>query len=112
MAFEAPALLWLPAGLEGDLQVEAGAQGYLVAVSEDFLTKTVAGSAEALHLRRTIDRLVLLTSGQVAEAFGAVTYCCDALVREIRVSGSWHDDDDVVACPAALSASVAFGHVR
>ena len=28
------------------------------------------------------------------------------------VSGSWHDDDDVVACPAALSASVAFGHVR
>jgi hypothetical protein len=67
VAFEAPALLWLPAGLEGDLQVEAGAQGYLVEVSEDFLTKTVAGSAEALHLRRTIDRLVLLTSGQVAE---------------------------------------------
>ena len=66
VAFEAPALLWLPAGLEGDLQVEAGAQGYLVAVSEDFLTKTVASSAEALHLRRTIDRLVLLTSGQVA----------------------------------------------
>ena len=87
VAFEAPALLWLPAGLEGDLQVEAGAQGYLVAVSEDFLTKTVAGSAEALHLRRTIDRLVLLTSGQVAEAFGAVTYCCDALVREIRSPG-------------------------
>ena len=112
VAFEAPALLWLPAGLEGDLQVEAGAQGYLVAVSEDFLTKTVAGSAEALHLRRTIDRLVLLTSGQVAEAFGAVTYCCDALVREVRSPRSWHDDDDVVACPAALSASVAFGHVR
>ena len=25
---------------------------------------------------------------------------------------SWHDDDDVVACPAALPASVALGHFR
>jgi AraC family transcriptional regulator, transcriptional activator of pobA len=87
VAFEAPALLWLPADLEGDLQVEAGAQGYLIAVSEDFLTKTVAGSAEALHLRRTIDRLVLLTAGQVEEAFNAVANCCDTLVRELHFPG-------------------------
>ena len=44
--FKAPALLWLPGELEGDLQVEAGAQGYFVAVSEDLLTRTVAGSPE------------------------------------------------------------------
>ena len=56
--FEAPAVLWLPGDVEGDLQVEAGAQGYFIAVSEDLLTRTVAGSAEALHLRRTTDRLV------------------------------------------------------
>ena len=31
-----------------------------MAISEDLLTKTVASSAEALHLRRTIDRLVML----------------------------------------------------
>jgi hypothetical protein len=47
--FEAPALLWLPCEVEGDLQVEAGARGYLIAVSEDLLTRTVAGSPEALH---------------------------------------------------------------
>ncbi|MBR1266048.1 helix-turn-helix domain-containing protein [Bradyrhizobium sp. AUGA SZCCT0222] len=87
VAFEAPALLWLPADLEGDLQVEAGAQGYLIAISEDFLTKTVAGSAEALHLRRTIDRLVLLKAGQVGEAFNAVIHGCDALVRELHSPG-------------------------
>jgi AraC family transcriptional activator of pobA len=87
VAFEAPALLWLPAGLEGDLQVEAGAQGYLIAVSEDFLTRTVAGSAEALHLRRTIDRLVLLTAGQVEDAFRAVINCSDTLVRELHFPG-------------------------
>ena len=87
VAFEAPALLWLPADLEGDLQVEAGAQGYLIAISEDFLTKTVAGSAEALHLRRTIDRLVLLKAGQVGEAFNAVIHGCDTLVRELHSPG-------------------------
>jgi AraC family transcriptional activator of pobA len=87
VAFEAPALLWLPADLEGDLQVEAGAQGYQIAVSDDFLTKTVAGSAEALHLRRTIDRLVLLTAGQIEGAFGAITHCCDTLVRELHFPG-------------------------
>ena len=57
-------MLWLPGEVEGDLQVEAGAQGYFVAVSEDLLTRTVAGSAEALHLRRTIDRLVILSGAQ------------------------------------------------
>jgi AraC-like DNA-binding protein len=87
VAFEAPALLWLPADLEGDLQIEAGAQGYLIAVSEDFLTRIVAGSAEALHLRRTIDRLVLLTAGQVEGTFNAITTSCDTLVRELQSPG-------------------------
>ena len=98
VAFEAPALLWLPADLEGDLQVEAGAQGYLVAISEDFLTKTVAGSAEALHLRRTIDRLVLLKAAQVGEVFNAVVHGCDALVRELH-------------SPARGSATMMSSHV-
>jgi AraC family transcriptional regulator, transcriptional activator of pobA len=87
VAFEAPALLWLPADLEGDIKVEAGTQGYLIAVSEDFLTRTVASSAEALHLRRTIDRLVLLTAGQVEDAFSAINHCCDTLVRELHFPG-------------------------
>ncbi|WP_305710611.1 helix-turn-helix domain-containing protein [Bradyrhizobium sp.] len=82
--FEAPALLWLPGGVEGDVQVEAGTRGYFVAVSEDLLTRTVAGSAEALHLRRTTDRLVILSGAQIAGALGAVTNSCAMLVRELR----------------------------
>ncbi|HEY0566570.1 MAG TPA: helix-turn-helix domain-containing protein [Xanthobacteraceae bacterium] len=82
--FEAPALLWLPGEIEGDLQVEAGSQGYLVAISEDLLTRTVAGSAEALHLRRTTNRLVMLSGAQIDGALEAVTNSCDMLVRELR----------------------------
>ena len=82
--FEAPALLWLPCEVEGDLQVEAGARGYLVAVSEDLLTRTVAGSPEALHLRRTTDRMVMLSGAQIDGALGAVTNSCAMLVRELH----------------------------
>jgi AraC family transcriptional regulator, transcriptional activator of pobA len=82
--FAAPALLWLPAEVEGDLKVEAGGQGYFVAVSEDLLTRTVAGSPEALHLRRTTDRLVMLSGAQIDGALGAITNSCDMLVRELR----------------------------
>lgn len=82
--FAAPALLWLPSGVEGDLKLEAGAQGYFVAVSEDLLTRTVAGSPEALHLRRTTDRLVMLSGAQIEGALGAVTNSCDMLVQELR----------------------------
>jgi AraC family transcriptional activator of pobA len=82
--FEAPALLWLPGEIEGDLQVEAGAQGYFVAISDDLLTRTVAGSAEALHLRRTTNRLIMLSGTQIDGALDAVTNSCDMLVRELR----------------------------
>jgi AraC-like DNA-binding protein len=85
VAFEAPALVWLPSDIEGELQVEAGAQGYLLSISEDFLIRTVAGSAEALHLRRTLDRLVLLRAAQLEAALDASAHCCGALVRELKL---------------------------
>jgi AraC-like DNA-binding protein len=87
VAFEAPALLWLPGDVEADLQVQAGATGYLVAISEDFLTRIAAGSAEALHLRRTIDRFVMLSGRQIDGAFEAVADSCATLVRELRTPG-------------------------
>ena len=84
MAFAAPTLVWLPADTEATLRVEAGATGHLISVSEDLLTRTVASSPEALHLRRTVDRLVLLDGGQHDGAFRAVLESCDAIVRELR----------------------------
>ena len=87
VAFEAPALLWLPGNVEADLQVQAGATGYLVAISEDFLTRIAAGSAEALHLRRTIDRFVMLSGDQLDDALQAITGSCATLVRELHTPG-------------------------
>jgi AraC family transcriptional activator of pobA len=87
LAFSGPALLWLPGSVDGNIQVEAGAQGFLVAISEDLLIKTVASSAEALHLRRTIDRFVMLDGPQIAPAFEAIVRSCDTLVGELRTPG-------------------------
>ncbi|OYU88869.1 MAG: hypothetical protein CFE29_15010 [Bradyrhizobiaceae bacterium PARB1] len=87
IAFGSPTLLWLPCDHDGSLQVEAGAQGYLVAVSDDLLTQTIAGSAEALHLRRTIDRLVLLEGAKTSEGFAAIAASCSMLVGELAIPG-------------------------
>lgn len=84
IAFEAPALLWLPGGVDAHLQVQAGATGHLVAISEDFLTRIVSGSAEALHLQRTIDRFVMLSGSQIENAFEAIADSCATLVRELH----------------------------
>ncbi|HWM84015.1 MAG TPA: helix-turn-helix domain-containing protein [Pseudolabrys sp.] len=84
LAFAAPTLVWLPADTEAVLQVEAGAAGHLVSVSEDLLTRTMASSPEALHLRRTVDRLVLLDGRQHDGAFSAVVRSCGAIVHELR----------------------------
>lgn len=85
--FDGPAALWLPGEIEGDLEVQAGTRGYLLAISEDLLTRTIAGSAEALHLRRTIDRLSMLSGRQIEQAFDAIGNSCDMLVRELRTPG-------------------------
>src|SRR5262245_23376638 len=50
VALEAPALLWLPGGIDAAVDVGPGAHGFLLSVEDDFLIKIVAGNAEALHL--------------------------------------------------------------
>ncbi|WP_398466973.1 AraC family transcriptional regulator [Tardiphaga sp.] len=85
--FGAPSLLWLPCGYEGMLQVEAGAQGYLLTVTDDLLTQTIAGSAEALHLRRTVDRLVLLEDAKASQGFAAMSASCAMLTFELATPG-------------------------
>lgn len=85
--FGAPSLLWLPCSYEGTLQVEAGAQGYLLTVTDDLLTQTIAGSAEALHLRRTVDRLVLLEDAKASQGFAAMSASCAMLTFELATPG-------------------------
>ncbi len=87
IAFQSPALLWLPCDYDSSLQIEAGAQGYLVTVTDDLLTQTIAGSAEALHLRRTIDRLVLLEGAKTSEGFAAIAASCSMQASELATPG-------------------------
>lgn len=87
IAFKAPAMLWLPSDLEGSLQVEAGGRGSFIAISEDFLTRTVASSPEAIQLRRTIDRFVLIGDDRIQPARDAIAASCLALRRELRTPG-------------------------
>lgn len=87
VSFGGPALLWLPSDLDGHIRAEAGARGAFIAIPDDLLTKTIAGSAEALHLRRTVDRFAILDSPQTAKAFGAIAASCDALVHELHTPG-------------------------
>ena len=69
VALEAPALLWLPGSIEATVEVGPGAHGFLLSVDDDFLIKIVAGNAEALHLRRTTERVALVAG----EALAAVS---------------------------------------
>jgi AraC family transcriptional activator of pobA len=87
IAFQSPTLLWLPCDYDGSVQIEAGAQGHLVAVTDDLLTQTIAGSAEALHLRRTVDRLVLLEGAKTSKGFAAITASCSMLASELAMPG-------------------------
>lgn len=87
VAFEGPAVLWLPSETEGELQVQAGARGYVVSISDDVLTRTVAGSAEAIHLRRTTDRLVMLSGSQIKPVFNPIAHACEMLVAELKTPG-------------------------
>ena len=84
VAFAAPALIWLPSDVDAHLQVQAGTAGYLVSISEDFLTRIVAGSAEALHLQRNINRFAMLSGAQIDGEFAGVAASCATLVRELH----------------------------
>src|SRR4051812_13038699 len=45
VALQAPALLWLPGGLDATVEVGPGAHGFLLSVDDDFLIRIVAGHA-------------------------------------------------------------------
>lgn len=85
IAFGDPAALWLPGDVEGELRTDAGARGFLVAISEEMLTQTIAASAEALHLRRALDSFMLLDAERIAPALQALQQSCTMLVDELRM---------------------------
>ncbi|BAT61515.1 transcriptional activator FtrA [Variibacter gotjawalensis] len=87
LALSAPALLWLPSAAESELRLEAGARGYLISVTDDFLARATATAAEAVHLRRVMRRVVPFTAEQARGAIASVTPICRALLCEQQTPG-------------------------
>ena len=87
VAIEAPTLLWLPGNLDATIEASAGAQGLLLSVDDDLLIRIVAGSAEALDLRRTTDRVALISGEMLAPQADAIGESCRAIAAELRAPG-------------------------
>lgn len=84
IALDAPSLLWLPGGLDASLDVGPGADGFLLSIDDDFLIRIVAGHAEALHLRRTTERVALVAADALRPCGDAIAASCRAIVAELR----------------------------
>jgi AraC family transcriptional activator of pobA len=87
VALEAPALLWLPGSIDATVEVGPGAHGFLLSVDDDFLIKIVAGHAEALHLRRTTERVALISGEALPPALDTILQSCSSVVAELRTPG-------------------------
>ena len=87
VALEAPALLWLPGSIDATVEVGPGAHGFLLSVDDDFLIKIVAGNAEALHLRRTTERVALIAGEAIPPYLDTIAESCRAVVAELRTPG-------------------------
>jgi AraC family transcriptional regulator, transcriptional activator of pobA len=87
VALEAPSLLWLPGGIDATVEVGPGAHGFLLSVEDDFLIKIVAGNAEALHLRRTTERVALVAGEALPPFLDTIAESCRAIVTELRMPG-------------------------
>jgi AraC family transcriptional regulator, transcriptional activator of pobA len=84
VALAAPTLLWLPGSLDATVEAGPGAEGFLLSIDDDFLIKVVAGHAEALHLRRTIQRVALIADDALPPNLDAIAGSCRAIVAELR----------------------------
>jgi len=104
VALEAPALLWLPGSIDATVEVGPGAHGFLLSVDDDFLIKIVAGNAEALHLRRTTERVALIAASAISRHDRAI------MPRHrggAAHAGLWRWDADLLAFAVAVFAALA-----
>ena len=99
VALQAPSLLWLPGGLDATVEAGPGAHGFLLSVDDDFLIKIVAGHAEALHLRRTTERMPSRFLLDTVEALAGVVDP-DAPFRTGRLDAE--TDEAVSSQPSAV----------
>lgn len=87
VALQAPSLLWLPGSIDATVEAGPGADGFLLSVDDDFLIKIVAGHAEALHLRRTTERVALISGEALPPVLDTIVQSCASVVAELRTPG-------------------------
>jgi AraC family transcriptional regulator, transcriptional activator of pobA len=87
VTLQSPALLWLPNNLDASIETGAGADGFLLSIDDDFLTRIIAGCAEALHLRRGTDGATLIDGEMPAAHLHDIAQSCRAISGELRTPG-------------------------
>ena len=81
---EAPSILWLPSKTAQAIQVSAGSRGHLLGVDEDFVTRAVADSPNAMNLRRAADRILTVSADRLAGLVKTVAHSFAAIEHEVR----------------------------
>lgn len=82
--FPAPSLLWLPSHAVKTIRVDAGARGYMLSATDEFLTRTISNAPEGALLRHTVNRTVLLRAPLVEGRADEIAHSFQALAREVR----------------------------
>ncbi|WP_144161285.1 helix-turn-helix transcriptional regulator [Paraburkholderia sp. BCC1885] len=89
---EAPALLWIPVGINDYLRASPGASCVLLTLSSELAREAIGKNAEAVHLRYLVDRLVIVDGIVSGEALDDLSYSFHAALREVQRAerGSWN----------------------
>ena len=79
-----PSLLWVPSHAATTVRVNAGARGYMLSASDDFLTRTISSAQEGTLLRRAMNRAILLPAKSLNDRAEEISHSFQALAREVR----------------------------
>ena len=79
-----PSLLWLPSYAVTTVRVNAGARGYTLSASDDFLTRTISSVQEGALLRHAMNRIILLPAQTLKDRAEEIGHSFQALAREVR----------------------------
>ena len=80
-----PSLVWLPSHAASAVRVHAGARGYMLSASNDFLMRTISSAQEGALLRPVMNRIVVLTAPILRDRAEEIANSFKALTREVQM---------------------------
>jgi AraC-like DNA-binding protein len=79
-----PSLVWLPSHATRAVRVHAGARGFVLSASDDFLTRTISSAQEGALLRPAMNRVIVLPAAILRDRAEEIAHSFQALTREVR----------------------------